>query len=183
MAEINFLPVCSYCKNVLKDELDWTIDELFKCSTKYEAKNYYLKAHGTAPYKCPCCNGIFTAITVPTKTTFKEKKMTENKNEKVDNVNHPTHYADHCSLECFNVMKIVLGPAGTFEFCLGNAFKYLWRHKFKNGEEDVNKAGWYLTKADQLYSEYQDNELFMEEKNKLDQMMELYKMTKAGYME
>lgn len=108
--------------------------------------------------------------------------MTEIK-VKVDNVNHPSHYADHCSLECFNVMKIVLGPVGTFEFCLGNAFKYLWRHKFKNGEEDVNKAGWYLTKADQLYSEYQDTELFMEEKNKLDQMMELYKMTKAGYME
>lgn len=102
---------------------------------------------------------------------------------KIDNVSHPSHYADHCSLECFNVMKIVLGPAGAFQFCLGNAFKYLWRHKFKNGEEDVNKAGWYLTKASQLYSEYKDNELFLEEKNKLDQMMELYKMTKAGYME
>lgn len=108
--------------------------------------------------------------------------MTEIK-AKVDNVNHPSHYADHCSLECFNVMKIVLGSAGAFQFCLGNAFKYLWRHKFKNGEEDVNKAGWYLAKASQLYSEYKDNELFIEEKNKLDQMMELYKMTKAGYME
>lgn len=108
--------------------------------------------------------------------------MTELK-QKVDNVNHPSHYADHCSLECFDVMLCILGPVGTFEFCLGNAIKYLWRHKFKNGEEDVDKAGWYLTKAEILYLDYKDNELFDEEKLKFDQIKGLYRRTKQYYKE
>lgn len=29
-------------------------------------------------------------------------------------------------------------------FNLGNAFKYIWRHKEKNGREDLEKAMWYL---------------------------------------
>ena len=102
---------------------------------------------------------------------------------KVDNINHPSHYADHCSLECFDVMLCILGPVGTFDFCLGNVFKYLWRHNFKNCEEDINKAGWYLTKAEMLYSTYKDNELFNEEKLKLDQLYKLYKKAKEYYRE
>lgn len=29
-------------------------------------------------------------------------------------------------------------------FNLGNAFKYIWRHREKNGREDLEKALWYL---------------------------------------
>lgn len=29
-------------------------------------------------------------------------------------------------------------------FNLGNAFKYIWRHKEKGGREDLEKAMWYL---------------------------------------
>ena len=32
------------------------------------------------------------------------------------------------------------------DFCLLNAFKYLWRCNFKNGSEDVEKAQWYIDK-------------------------------------
>ena len=172
-AIIQFLPVCSNCHKLIKKPI--------KYGPSY---GYFSKVE---PDYCPNCGSYFIGITMPDKLPFNTEDfidMNENtKTEKVDNVNHPSHYADHCSLECFSVMKCVLGPSGAFQFCLGNAFKYLWRHKFKNGEEDVDKAGWYLTKANQLYSEYKDNELFIEEKNKLDQMMELYKMTKSGYME
>lgn len=65
----------------------------------------------------------------------------------MDNVNHPAHYVDHCSLECIQVMKLVLGRTLTIGFCFGNAFKYMWRWKYKNGEEDLNKAMWYLITA------------------------------------
>ena len=169
-AEINFLPVCSNCHQVPRKTINYMPDNA---------------PYTITPYCCPNCGALFETITIPTGFPFytEEYIHMEKTEKKNDNVNHPTHYADHCSLECFDVMLCILGPVGTFEFYLGNAFKYLWRHKFKNGEEDVNKAGWYLTKADQLYSEYKDNELFLEEKNKLDQMMELYKMTKSGYME
>ena len=170
MAEINFLPVCMNCRNILSNN---TID------CKWEGLGHVIE-----PDRCPYCGKSYTAIRMPMRLPFKEKKkMTENKNEKVDNVNHPSHYADNCSLECFDVMLLILGPVGTFDFCLGNVFKYLWRHNFKNGEEDVNKAGWYLTKAEMLYSKYKDNELFNEEKVKLDQLTHLYKQAKEYYME
>jgi hypothetical protein len=29
-------------------------------------------------------------------------------------------------------------------FCAGNALKYLWRWKHKNGVEDLKKCQWYL---------------------------------------
>ena len=39
------------------------------------------------------------------------------------------------------------------EFCLINAFKYIWRYKDKNGLIDLNKAMWYVDKAEELKSE------------------------------
>jgi len=69
-----------------------------------------------------------------------------------DNVHHPSHYADHCSLECINAMAIMLGYEGTARYCLGNVFKYVWRHKFKNGLEDAKKAKEYLDIADKFIS-------------------------------
>lgn len=62
----------------------------------------------------------------------------------VDNVNHPKHYEGHTSLECTEVMRVIFGVKAVYYFCLCNAFKYLWRYKNKNGEEDIKKARWYL---------------------------------------
>ena len=62
---------------------------------------------------------------------------------KGDNVCHPKHYTN-CSLECIDVMEVILGTEPTAYFCLANAFKYMWRFRHKNGEEDVKKARWYL---------------------------------------
>lgn len=61
-----------------------------------------------------------------------------------DMINNPPHYADECSLECIEVMTVLFGHEAVIEFCLMNAFKYLWRYKFKGGIEDIKKAGWYL---------------------------------------
>lgn len=63
---------------------------------------------------------------------------------------NPAHYKDHCSIECIEAMEIAFGEWETGYFCLGNAFKYLWRHKYKNGQEDLKKAIWYLDKAEEL---------------------------------
>ena len=61
-----------------------------------------------------------------------------------DPINHPSYYADNCSLECADVMLIAFGVEGLNYFYLGNAFKYLWQYKYKNGVEDLKKAQWYL---------------------------------------
>lgn len=60
-----------------------------------------------------------------------------------DNVRHPAHYTDHCSIECIDMIKLVLGDEGFAKFCLGNAIKYLFRWKYKNGREDIEKAKVY----------------------------------------
>jgi len=74
-----------------------------------------------------------------------------------DNVNHPRHYEKACSMECIDAMEIALGKEAVIHFCKGNAFKYLWRYKNKNGSEDLEKALWYCTYADNKSKElYQD---------------------------
>lgn len=64
-----------------------------------------------------------------------------------DAVNHPYHYEGSTSIECIDAMLVAFGSYNVFYFCLQNAFKYLWRHKNKNGLEDVRKAQWYLDHA------------------------------------
>jgi Protein of unknwon function (DUF3310) len=58
-----------------------------------------------------------------------------------DLVNHPPHYKDRVpSIECIEVTK-------HFNFCRGNAIKYIWRAGMKEGgseAEDLEKAIWYL---------------------------------------
>lgn len=67
-----------------------------------------------------------------------------------DNIN-PSHYKDTTSLECIDVMCVLFGKRAVCIFCLCNAFKYMWRYKHKNGEEDLEKAKWYLNWA---YNKY-----------------------------
>jgi hypothetical protein len=68
-----------------------------------------------------------------------------------DNVNHPAHY-ETGKFECIEVMIETMGKEAVAEFCLCNAFKYLYRHKRKNGVEDIEKAQWYISKYLELIS-------------------------------
>ena len=63
-----------------------------------------------------------------------------------DNIN-PDHYKSSTSLECIEAMEIVFGKEAVYNFCMCNAWKYIWRWKNKNGSEDLDKASWYLNKA------------------------------------
>lgn len=62
-----------------------------------------------------------------------------------DIVNHPAHY-ETGKYECIDVMIETQGAAAVKEFCICNAFKYLYRHRNKGGKEDIKKAKWYLNK-------------------------------------
>lgn len=62
-----------------------------------------------------------------------------------DNVNHPLHY-ETGKFECIEVMQEVFGTEAVQNFCVCNAFKYLYRHRRKNGKEDIEKARWYINK-------------------------------------
>lgn len=64
---------------------------------------------------------------------------------KPDPVNHPAHYTSG-GIECIDAMQAVFGVEVVKDFCLCNAFKYLWRHRNKNGVEDLKKCRWYLNR-------------------------------------
>ena len=62
-----------------------------------------------------------------------------------DPVNRPAHYTSG-GIECIDAMQAAFGAEVVKDFCLCNAFKYLWRHRSKNGVEDLKKARWYLNR-------------------------------------
>ena len=67
-----------------------------------------------------------------------------------DMVNHPSHYTQG-GIECIDAIKsAVCGLTGMEAVCTANVIKYLWRWKFKNGVEDLEKAKWYLEKLIKL---------------------------------
>ena len=77
-----------------------------------------------------------------------------------DNVNHTSHY-ETGKFECIEVMQEVFGTEAVQNFCVCNAFKYLYRHRRKNGKEDIEKARWYINKY-----------LALEEKDELKRVSE-----------
>ena len=73
----------------------------------------------------------------------------------VDMVNKPPHY-NQAGVECIDALRAALGDG--FEFYLqGNVMKYLWRYRYKNGTQDLEKAMWYLdaltTEVEGLYDD------------------------------
>jgi hypothetical protein len=62
----------------------------------------------------------------------------------VDMVNSPPHY-NKAGVECIDAIEAATEDG--FEYYLqGNILKYLWRYRYKNGVEDLEKAKWYLEK-------------------------------------
>ena len=63
-----------------------------------------------------------------------------------DKVNHPTHYTGG-NVECIDAIEsATVNLTGIEAVCTGNAIKYLWRWKHKNGAEDLHKAKWYINR-------------------------------------
>ena len=64
--------------------------------------------------------------------------------EKPDMVNSPEHYTQG-NIECIDaIAEVVKHLDGMEAMCTGNAIKYLWRWRHKNGIEDLKKAQWYI---------------------------------------
>lgn len=59
-----------------------------------------------------------------------------------DEIN-PQHYKRIKGIECIDVVE-------NFDFCLGNAIKYIWRAGHKTGTDkltDLKKAQWYIERS------------------------------------
>lgn len=70
-----------------------------------------------------------------------------------DMVNHPPHYETN-GIECIDAMRASQGNEAVKNFCICNAFKYIWRRLHKQNEaQDLEKAAWYLNKAIEIEKE------------------------------
>lgn len=77
------------------------------------------------------------------------KQSFEQMIEEVDMVNSPPHY-NQGDIQCIDAMVSAFGKENVQTYCVINAFKYNWRAKHKNGDEDIDKAIWYLNKYKEL---------------------------------
>lgn len=71
----------------------------------------------------------------------------------MDNVNHPEHYRQG-GHECFDVMLATQPQVYMEGFCIGNAFKYLYRHARKGQLDDIKKAKWYIDRYIEIMESY-----------------------------
>ena len=65
--------------------------------------------------------------------------------EPEDMVNHPPHYTKG-GIECIDAIAASMTIDEFRAFLQGQVMKYVWRWKFKNGKEDLEKAEFYLKK-------------------------------------
>lgn len=71
----------------------------------------------------------------------------------VDPVNKPIHY-NQAGIECIDAIEAMTeNMSGTTAPHAANVLKYLWRHEYKNGLEDIDKAIWYLNRLRKRYVE------------------------------
>ena len=58
-----------------------------------------------------------------------------------DKINNPEHYVGEGGVEIFDFLH-----SNNVSYPVGNIIKYVFRHKKKNGKEDLEKAKFYLDK-------------------------------------
>lgn len=96
-----------------------------------------------------------------------------------DKVNSPSHYTSHPSgIECIEISR-------WYDFCIGNAIKYLWRAGLKSEEgysdldkqiEDLKKAIWYINdeiktlEAKRVSSQKHEEEIILKETHEAEDL-------------
>ena len=162
--ECNIINVCTILKHKVRERvLETPIITIRKEETEMGKKNKECKGcFGASMDDCGSC----------------EKETKPNKH---DNIN-PDHYKERTSIECIDAMIMTFGAKRTAEYCVQNAYKYVWRHKYKNRLEDLKKAEWYLDKFEEL--DIRCEEKFVKggvvEKRYLEIVETLRDMIKAG---
>ena len=143
-------------KNGLRTDVFYEVTEIFRNYKGEEIAVAITRDDSSSCSQIIISRGGYTFV----KPVDKEEKP---KNEH-DLVNHPSHY-ETGKFECIEVMEEALGRDVVKGFCIGNAFKYLYRAKRKNGLEDLKKAQWYLNRVismeDEILNETDKSERFV----------------------
>ena len=62
----------------------------------------------------------------------------------IDMVNSPPHY-NKAGIETIDAIMAATDEGSEY-YLQGNIIKYVWRYRYKNGVEDLEKAQWYLNR-------------------------------------
>jgi len=68
---------------------------------------------------------------------------TQTESVMTDMVDHPPHY-NAGTVECIEAIRSALSDGEFRGYIKGNIIKYVWRERYKGGNEDIHKAIWYL---------------------------------------
>ena len=159
--------------NKTKDEYAYVTDEFIL--KKYDLdkyKTYKVVFHDDINYdvigiSIPTFPKEFTLFLHPGQYSYSYPNGPKNEpKDKPDLVNHPSHY-ETGKFECIDVMEEALGRDVVKGFCIGNAFKYLYRAKRKNGLEDLKKAQWYLNRIISMEDADNTKDSYIEQKERL----------------
>jgi hypothetical protein len=72
-----------------------------------------------------------------------------------DMINRPDHYNLHpAGIPCYEIVE-------HFSYHIATAMAYLWREKYKNGDEDIKKAIWHLNRELQLRDNLRSESTFI----------------------
>lgn len=170
---------CSTCKyNGLNNDiclscrLTHSPDDMMSYEILWESADMAQKKEAWEAHKgCKdCVNKDLSALVEPCAKCYGTNDELPDLWEQSPAVVVPPYYDRQCSLECADVMKLVMGVEGYVHFCLGNILKYLWRYKNKNGAEDLKKCERYIR---MLEDEHVTSELF-------ESLESLYRKVKNG---
>ena len=85
--------------------------------------------------------------------TIKETKKVKTKK---DMVNHPPHY-NQAGIEALDAILAATNEGSEY-YLQGNIIKYLWRYRYKNGSQDLEKALFYLQKMIKVVKKLEEND-------------------------
>jgi len=90
----------------------------------------------------------------------REKKMKNGKldyhQDMQDMVNHPPHY-NQAGIEALDAILAATNEGSEY-YLQGNIIKYLWRYRYKNGSQDLEKALFYLQKMIKVVKKLEEND-------------------------
>lgn len=115
---------------------------------------YYIPCPKCYNSPCVCWPSIPKINIIPDKPKPIEGILKEIKwpKDNDDKVNHPSHYKhNRKGIECIDAIEASMSKDEFLGYLKGNILKYLWRYKYKNGVEDIEKAFWYLNKFRETY--------------------------------
>ena len=85
-----------------------------------------------------------------------QARMQSDHLEIMDMVNHPPHY-NQAGIEALDAILAATNEGSEY-YLQGNIIKYLWRYRYKNGSQDLEKALFYLEKKIKVVKKLEEND-------------------------